>query len=316
LISASASSSDTRIEGKLSAQLPPGRGIAVFFYGEQVEIGRTAGPAIPIGGIIVNTDSSGRADFIARVPVPLPAYTLTAIATDIRTNDTSEVSNPVEITGTAKPDLKVEKSGPETARCGESIIYTITVTNVGTAAAIGASVIDTLPVCVGDEVTVTTSQEGLYSYPAVGNKAATLLPRLNPGDSVTIIVMARLTENCGQFIINVARGEAAGDTNIPNDQDDVRTKVDCTKITAITTSGKHVTVNGIGFQKGDRIEINGAFASKTKFIDVDELFAKKGKKLLLPCDPANPGRTNLIRLIRSRDPGAPVLDTQAFATCP
>jgi hypothetical protein len=87
-------------------------------------------------------------------------------------------------------------------------------------------------------------------------------------------------------------------------------------ITGISVQGKHVTVNGIGFQKGDMIEINGLFAKKTKFIDVDELFAKKGNRLLLPCDQANPGRTNAIRLIRSRNPGSPVLDTQAFATCP
>jgi hypothetical protein len=76
-----------------------------------------------------------------------------------------------------------------------------------------------------------------------------------------------------------------------------------------------VIVSGLGFQKGDQIDINGILV-KTKFRGVDELLAKKGKKLLLTCDPANPGRTNVIKLIRTRNPGSPVQDTAAFATCP
>jgi hypothetical protein len=80
--------------------------------------------------------------------------------------------------------------------------------------------------------------------------------------------------------------------------------------------GKHVFVSGSGFQRGDQIDINGQLVVKTKFVDSNTLNAKKGKKLLLPCDPANPGRTNVIRLIRNSNPGQPIQDTAAFATCP
>ncbi len=316
LITSVASTSDTRIAGKLSAQLPPSRSFAVFFYGGQVEIGRNTGPAIPIGGIIVNTDSSGSANFTARVPVPISAgLSITAIATDVRTNDTSEVSNHVQVAGTARPDLEVTKSGPATANCRDSITYTITVTNRGTAAAVGASVIDILDACLADEVTVTSSQEGSVSYPEVANKVVTVVPRLNPGDSVMITVMVTVTEICGDSIVNLVRVQADGDTNTTNDEDDVLTNVDCTKIDGISVQGKHVTVSGAGFVRGDKIEINGTLLN-TKFKGTDELLAKRGKKELLGCDPANPNRKNVIKLIRSSNPNQPIQDTSAFATCP
>jgi uncharacterized repeat protein (TIGR01451 family) len=314
LSSAVASASDTLITGRFLG--PPNRQIALHFYLSSNSSSPGQGKD-PFGGIIVTTNSAGSVDFNARFNAALPPLRLTGLASDVTTNDTSRFSNDIDVTSTARPDLEVKKTGPETAKCGETITWRIEVRNVGTGAAIGASITDILPACVGDEVQVTTSQEGSFTYPEVSNKVVTVLPRLDPGaPPLTITVRARLTQICDDSVVNLVKGEAEGDTNTSNDEDDPLTKVDCTKITGITTSGKHVTVSGIGFQKGDMIEINGVFAKKTKFIDVDELFAKKGNKLLLPCDPANPGRTNVIRLIRSRNPGLPVLDTQAFATCP
>jgi hypothetical protein len=76
-----------------------------------------------------------------------------------------------------------------------------------------------------------------------------------------------------------------------------------------------VFVQGTGFRKGDIIEINRE-ERKTKFIDENTLKVKKGKKSLLDCDPDNPDRKNVVTLRRPGALGAPILDTEAFATCP
>ncbi len=312
LTSAEASSTETIIRGRYSYL--PNRQFGLQFYSSPKSNppeGKT-----PLGTISMTTNSLGEADINARVPVPLPAgQNITSLVTLLPTNDTSSFSNGVAVTGTAQPDIEVKKSAPDTAMCGANITYTITVTNVGTAAAVGASVIDTLPLCVGDEVTVTTSPEGLTSFPQIGNRIATLLARLDPGASVTIMITALLTEDCAGTRINFVSASADGDTNISNNQDDVFTKVDCVRITGFSVEGKHVNVTGIGFERGDKVEINGVLAN-TKFKGDDELKAKKGKKSLMTCDPANPGRTNVIKLIRPSNVFQPVQDTAAFATCP
>jgi uncharacterized repeat protein (TIGR01451 family) len=311
LLSAISSATDTLIAGRFFG--PPNRPFVLQFAlspDAPISQGKT-----PLGGFTVMTNLGGFVDFTGRFPAAVGALRLTALATDATTNDTSQFSDAIGVTSTGEPNLEVKKSGPESARCGDVITWTIEVRNVGTAAAVGARVVDTLSLCVGDEVGVATSQEQAFSFPKTGNRVVTSVPRLDPGDSVTITITATLTEDCAPFIGNSATGFADGDAASSNDVSSAQTRVDCTKITGISAQGKNVIVSGIGFQKGDQIEINGVFAKKTKFIDVDELLAKKGRNLLLICDPANPGRTNIIRLIRSRDPGAPVMDTRVFATC-
>lgn len=312
LLSATSSETDTLINGRLIG-LPNRQYLLQFHLGPDSPIGEGK---TPIGGFAVTTTPGGFVDFSGRFPSPLSALKLTALATDLTTNDTSQFSNGIAVMSTAQPDLEVKKTGPERAKCGDVITWTIEVRNIGTAAAVGAKVTDTLPACVADQVTVATMPEGLLSFPRVGNQVLTLVPRLDPGASVTITITATLTEDCAELIANLASGSADGDSNPSNNAPIAQTMVDCVKITGFTVQGKHVRVSGLGFQKGDQIEINGLFGKKTKFIDIDELLAKKAGKNLLPCDPANPGRTNVIRLIRNSNPFSPVQDTQAFATCP
>lgn len=314
LLSAAASASDTLITGRFFGN--PGSQFFLHFYLSPLS-GTPGQGKSPIGGITVTTGSAGSVDFTARAPFVFPALDLTALATNINTNDTSEFSNEVSVTGTGRPDLEVKKTGPETAKCREMITWTIEVRNVGTAAAVGFNVRENLPGCVEDEVEVTTSPEGLFTFSNPGGSfLTTRVSRLDPGaPPVTITIKATLTEDCGQSITNFAEAHADGDTNFANDLTSASTRVECTKIIAITTSGKHVVVSGIDFQRGDKIDINGVLLN-TKFRDTDELLAKKGKKELLGCDSANPDRKNVIKLIRTRDPGAPIIDTSAFATCP
>lgn len=91
--------------------------------------------------------------------------------------------------------------------------------------------------------------------------------------------------------------------------------VPAVEITGSVVSGKNLFVSGKGFEKGDVIEINGVQAT-TKFVDSGTLNAKKGSKLLVGCDPASPGRTNVIRLVRMVNGAPAVLSSKTLASCP
>ncbi|HLG14767.1 MAG TPA: hypothetical protein VJH03_09740 [Blastocatellia bacterium] len=313
LASATASNDETIIRGSFTG--PPNSQFGIQYYASP-KLNPLQGKT-PLGSITIATNSAGVASADARVLFHVPSgLFISALATRLSTNDTSAFSNGVEVTGAGRPDLEVKKTGPDMAKCREMITWIIEVRNVGTAAAVGFNVQELLPFCVEDEVEVTTSPEGLVSFPRVGNTLVTTVPSLLPGaPPITITVKATLKEDCEQMLTNFAEAHADGDINLSNDLNSATTKVDCTKITGFSVQGKNVVVSGLSFQKGDRIDINGILI-KTKFRDTDELLAKKGAKALLTCDPANPARMNVIRLIRTRDPGAPIIDTAAFATCP
>jgi cytochrome c peroxidase len=88
------------------------------------------------------------------------------------------------------------------------------------------------------------------------------------------------------------------------------------KITGAIVSGKNLFVAGTGFERGDIIEINGQPTIATKFVESISLNVKKGVKLLSGCDPANPGKTNQIRLIRMRNSSPVIMDTKILPACP
>jgi uncharacterized repeat protein (TIGR01451 family) len=314
LSSAVSSATDTTIQGRLHST--PNRQFTLQYYwaGSLHPSGR--GEGFPLGASSVTTNSNGDASINVRFNAPLRSgSSVSAISFDLTTGEMSEFGNGVMVTGgSGVPDLEVKKTGPENAKCREMVTYTITVRNVGSVAAIGVRVIDTLPGCVENEVEVIKPDGTSFSeFP---NGVTTVLPRLDPGASVMITIKATLSEDCNDTIFNLVAGIASGDENFSNNQDQVSTKIECTKITGFRVEGKHVFVSGLSFQRGDQIDINGILTN-TKFRGIDELLAKKGKKLLLPCDTANPDRMNVITLRRPSTGGAaPIIDTEAFATCP
>ena len=316
IASATASGTETTIQGGLNST--PNRQFFVQIYWRFGSHPSGLGGGTPLGGFTMMTNATGDAAFNARLQTPLAdGSSVSAVATDTTTNNTSELSPPTTVTGPpAKPDLEVEKTGPETAGCNDEITYTITVRNVGTAAAVGTRVVDDLPTCIADEVEVTTSQ-GL-SIPNDKNFGVVTFPgRIDPGQEVTITIKARLTKDCTGLVTNRATGFAEGDSNRPNDLSLVSTRVDCPMITGMKVKGNKVIVQGEGFENGDQVEINGQDPKKTKVKNPNTLVAKKGAPLLKPCNPANPGETNILNLRRRRPGGNDaVVDTQAFATCP
>lgn len=283
------------------------------------------GGKLPLGSRSVTTDGNGNANADVTFPTPLQGGRfITTLATNTNTGDTSEFSPGAPITGTGQPDLEVTKTAPATINCGDQITYTITARNIGTAASPSVGVIDKLPLCLpsstGDQVQVTTSQGFTLPIISVNNSIAIVAGLVAPGAAVTITITIETTflRDCEGSISNEVTVFADGDSNQANDKASAQTLVvtPCPKITRFVVNGKNVFVQGAGFKKGDIIEINGE-QQKAKFVDENTLKVKKGKKSLFDCDSTNPGRMNVFTLRRpDAFGGAPVIDTQAFATCP
>ena len=126
------------------------------------------------------------------------------------------------LVGVADPAI-VKLGDPALAKPGETVTFTITVTNHGTAPALGVVVVDTLP---SQFIFVSASaQQGTFSVN--GNTIVFIVGTVNPGQVVKLIVIARLrpdvkppvdvtniatlTDNhghrrTGQFVVHVTSG--------------------------------------------------------------------------------------------------------------
>jgi hypothetical protein len=312
--------SQTILQGEVNG--PPNQPFDVQVYWRPKSNSSDMNGGTPIGGFTLRTDFGGKGRIGVTFPAPLPtdSEVRLLIGDSFRTIGFSGGSNVVvQNPPPIAPDLELTKIGDASVGCGGEINYTITVTNKGSAAALYPLVEDSFSPrdCIED-VSFTTSQ-GIYNGPYFGSEYVS--PGvIEPGKSVTITVKVKLKEDCGGTFTNKAAVFTNGGYDLFEGEpaassDEVSTQIDCTRITGMSVQGKHVFVAGFGFEKGDKLDINGQLR-KTNFIDENMLRAKKGKKSLFGCDPANPDRMNVIKVFRPGDPGAPVLDTQAFATCP
>lgn len=136
-------------------------------------------------------------------------------------------------------DVAVTKDGPAAAAPGETLAYTVTVTNVGNEDATGIVVTDTLPT---DLTFVAASDGGAPAGGAPGGTVTWTLPGVLPaggGDAstVTFTVTATLatTVPAGlDAITNTVVVQADGDTNPANDTDDATTTVDAAPVLEVT----------------------------------------------------------------------------------
>lgn len=88
-------------------------------------------------------------------------------------------------------------------------------------------------------------------------------------------------------------------------------------IVSVRLKGKNLEVKGFNFRDDDDVELNGQRVKNVRFKSVVELLLKKIQNKILVCDPQNPPK-NQLRVFRNpnTNPGEPIQDTSAFATCP
>lgn len=110
-------------------------------------------------------------------------------------NPSTPTATPVPATPTAAPtaaapaDPAISKSvSPSTARVGDSVTYTIIVTNLGGSTATGVTVEDTLPAILSPSGVTTSRGEASLS----GQTVRVTIGDLAPGETVTITVQAKV----------------------------------------------------------------------------------------------------------------------------
>ncbi|MFA5026716.1 MAG: hypothetical protein WC713_02490, partial [Candidatus Methylomirabilota bacterium] len=124
------------------------------------------------------------------------------------------------------PDATIQKSGPTTVIRGNTVSYTVTVTNIGAATAQNVVVSDVIPAGL-------TYQSGLSSPECVLNGGGTSVLcnnfSLAAGQTRTFTVAFTVTSGiaCGSTILNTATVSTSNDTNPANNGSQWNTNVQC-----------------------------------------------------------------------------------------
>jgi uncharacterized repeat protein (TIGR01451 family) len=143
-------------------------------------------------------------------PSTLSANTTVAFAPAVVAPGTTPSTTPTSTPTPVPPvvtqraaKLTITKTAPASARAGSLVVYTITVTNTGSAAATGVKVTDAVPSGLALVRSTRT-----YSFK--GGKAVWSIGRLAPGSSVSFRVSMRAGANVTGTKNNVASVTAAG----------------------------------------------------------------------------------------------------------
>ncbi len=128
-------------------------------------------------------------------------------------------------------DLAITKDGPLSASAvasgcsggGTSITYTIKVTNLGTAPAVGGVVTDVLPGSL-DFISVKTSG-GTCNHACGNDKITCTLPTMAPGATVTITVKTETNGFIGSIVNTASVTSTTPDANPANNSDSATTQV-------------------------------------------------------------------------------------------
>jgi uncharacterized repeat protein (TIGR01451 family) len=133
----------TRITGSLAVPLEPGTLYRLQFFSNPVS--EVQGRSF-VGETTVTTDGAGNASFDVTFPVSVPAgQFVTATATNTPEAETSAFAQDIVVTALVA-NLSLSKTTTSTTvTTGQTISYTITVTNNGPDSATGVTITDNLP---------------------------------------------------------------------------------------------------------------------------------------------------------------------------
>lgn len=127
----------------------------------------------------------------------------TVSASETDPNQGNNQAPPVSTAVVRTADLKISKTGPASVRPGDSVLYTLTVTNLGPDLACGVAVSDPIPAHLGSPVLPAGCSQA-------GNEVRCSVPELSTGASSSFQVSFRaLAAACGSTIVNTATVSAA-----------------------------------------------------------------------------------------------------------
>ncbi|MCI0489849.1 MAG: hypothetical protein L0229_24930 [Blastocatellia bacterium] len=200
LTSVTSTANSTTITGTLNSTANTTFAIEFFANTECDPSGNGEGETF-IGSRTVTTGNDCDAPINVTLPVSVSAgQFITATATNLSTNDTSEFSNCIPVTSAGNADLAIEKTAAPAqpgaqVLPGSDIIYTIKVTNNGAGVANNVTVTDNLP-------PQTTFKSSSPQSNGFGNNRTFNLGSLAAGASQTVTITA--TVNAGVTVCSIS----------------------------------------------------------------------------------------------------------------
>jgi uncharacterized repeat protein (TIGR01451 family) len=132
--------------------------------------------------------------------------------------DTTNDSNGVTVPLTPKADLKITKTDnrPSGAVPGQTITYTITVTNLGPSDAVGAGVADNFPVAVAGVTFTAVPTGNATGFTASGNGNIADTVTMPAGSTITYTATGTIDHAAAGTLTNVATVNPPGGTTDPD----------------------------------------------------------------------------------------------------
>jgi uncharacterized repeat protein (TIGR01451 family) len=275
-LSAAAQTNSTRIQGAFRGR--PNAAYTIEFFSNTDCHPSGFGPAqFFIDSATVTTDSAGNVSLDVTLGATVPSgHFITATATN-DVDGTTELSRCVQVTGAARTDVALTKTAPAAISAGQSITYTLEVKNPSQATAFGVTVTDDLPACLTDIFCDVSQGECTVR----GNRVFANLGSIEPQDTATVTITARVNDGCGSGLSNTARAAAVSDTNAANDSSTANTAIrPGPRVTDLRLKGaSKLIVTGENFQSGAKIKVIKPGAGetdvkKTKFNSATRLTGK------------------------------------------
>jgi len=175
--------------------------------------------------------NSGEAGYVALVDSDVLSGTTTANTAALSHPYGAEiVSAPALITITTSADLALEKRAPATGIAGQSLAYTLTLTNLGPSTARAVTLTDTLPPASAVDFGVDhIVSSDLPTFSVEGQTLTWLTPTLAPGASATVVFTVAVhpdaAETHPQITNTVAVAADTADPQPDNDADEAVTQI-------------------------------------------------------------------------------------------
>ncbi|WP_406700438.1 Calx-beta domain-containing protein [Singulisphaera sp. Ch08] len=232
----SAASTDTRsvtISGSLNGSRPDAAYVIQFFANTTADPSGFGEGELWLGTLPINTDGSGNAVFNVTLPSNVaPGAIISATATD-PTGNTSQFALNVSTKGKADVSVAVSSSS-STIQAGETVTFTLVVTNQGTTAASWVTATNLLPAGV-TLVSVTSAEAIVVPGP---NSLSFLFGGLEAGQSRTATIVVRTSPTSGGSITNSASVTSLeGDPNPSNNTDSVTVTISSLVDLAVEVQG-------------------------------------------------------------------------------
>jgi gliding motility-associated-like protein/uncharacterized repeat protein (TIGR01451 family) len=195
--------------------------------------------ATPAGTATVTSGGNGSGNTVAvvgSVPAGAGNYIAITIAGKVAAGATGQLTNFATGTGPDvptvhsdtvttnilnRPSLQISKAGPQNAVGGESITYTLEITNNGPSNATAVNIADVVPAAVQQTTwTAVASGGAAITGPATGSTNNVALTANIPADSgrIKIVINGTLNPSAAGTILNTATATVAGATSVSASQ--------------------------------------------------------------------------------------------------